>query len=226
MAYHSENYKGKNPISRSQWRRQQRQRKAEREDVEQAKPESSRSMTLKPEKKQEKKEEKKSVERKLFSPQEKVSAVKSDHDEYMIIDDFDSNSYTSLEIACNVVSVLPREYDEVMEVEEPKDMGEIEMAKHKLVCYYIMNNGCVEERNTFFERPDESMKSHLKPLFIRGKMENVGVNKILVDGEAIMNLIPNFMLKWFGKYDTDTKPHNMVLSNYEGKVRTRLGVIH
>lgn len=114
------------------------------------------------------KQEKKSVERKLFSPQEKVPAVKSNHDEDMMTYDFDSDSDASLD------SILPREYDQVMEVEEPEDMAEMEMAKHKLVCYYIMNNGCVEEQNAFFEWPDESMKIHLKPLFIRGKVGNVG----------------------------------------------------
>lgn len=152
-------------------------------------------------------------------------AVKSDHDEDMMIDDFDSDSDASLDIACNVVSVLPREYDQVMEVEDPEDMAEMQMEKHKLVCYYIMNNGCVEEQNTFFERPDESMKIHLKPLFIIGRVGNVGVNKILVDGGAAVNLMPHYILRRFGKDETDTKPHNMVLSNYERKVGTTMGVI-
>lgn len=40
-----------------------------------------------------------------------------------------------------------------------------------------------------------------------------------------MNLMSHYMQKRFGKDDTDTKPHNMVLSNYEGKVRTIMGVI-
>lgn len=37
--------------------------------------------------------------------------------------------------------------------------------------------------------------------------------------------MPHFMLKKIGKNDTYTKPHNMVLSNYEGKVSTTMGVI-
>ncbi|XP_050876196.1 uncharacterized protein LOC127079884 [Lathyrus oleraceus] len=79
--------------------------------------------------------------------------------------------------------------------------------------------------NSFFERPDEAMKSHLKPLFIVGKIEDVPINKILVDCSATVNLIPHHMLRKIGKYDTDVKPHNMVLSNYEGKVGSTLGVI-
>ena len=37
--------------------------------------------------------------------------------------------------------------------------------------------------------------------------------------------MPHFMLRKIGKFDTDTKPHNMVLLNYEGKIGTPLGVI-
>lgn len=139
--------------------------------------------------------------------------------------DFDTYSEPSLDITCNVVSVLPSEYDQVMEVEEPEDAMNVEMVRHMPVCYDVMNNGCVEEQNSFFERPEEGMKSHLKPLFIRGKVENFGVNKILVDGGADVNLMLHYMLKRIGKDNTDTKPHNMVLSNYEGKLGTTMGVI-
>ena len=41
VAHVSSNYKGKNPMSRSQWRRYQRRRKAEREATEEPQPESS-----------------------------------------------------------------------------------------------------------------------------------------------------------------------------------------
>ncbi|XP_050877041.1 uncharacterized protein LOC127080789 [Lathyrus oleraceus] len=99
------------------------------------------------------------------------------------------------------------------------------MVAHNPICYYVMNNGCVEEHNAFFERPGEAMKSHLKPLFIPEKIEDIPINKILVSCGATVNLIPHHMLRKIGKYDTDAKPHNMVLPNYEGKVGSTLGVI-
>ena len=104
-------------------------------------------------------------------------------------------------------------------------MDDAEMARHKPLFYYIMNNGVLEEKNSFFERPDQSMKNHLKPLFIRGKVEGVGINNILVDGGEIVNLMPQFMLKRIGMFDTDIKSHNMVLSKYEGKIGHTLGVV-
>lgn len=109
--------------------------------------------------------------------------------------------------------VLPKEYDCVTEVDELEDYEEEEMAKHKPMCYFMINNGCIEEQNAFFERPHEGMKSNLKPLFIREKVENATVNKILVDRGADVNLMPRLLGK-IGKFDTNFRPHNMVLSNY------------
>lgn len=43
--------------------------------------------------------------------------------------------------------------------------------------------------------------------------------------DAIVNLILHHMLRKIGKYNTDAKPYNMMLSNYEGKVSSTLGVI-
>lgn len=69
------------------------------------------------------------------------------------------------------------------------------------------------------------MRNHLKPLFIKGKVENMAINKILVDGGVTVNLILHTILKKIRKSYMDTKPCNMVLSNYEGKVGTTLGEI-
>src|SRR3954468_12696481 len=99
------------------------------------------------------------------------------------------------------------------------------MAKHRPVCYYVRNNGAFEQQNEFFERLDQGMRNHLKPLYIRAKIENVGINKVLVNGGATVNLMPQYMLKRICMFDTDIKPHNMVLFNYEGKIGHTLGVI-
>lgn len=48
----------------------------------------------------------------------------------------------------------------------------------------------------------------------------------MVDGGETINLMPYFLLKKIGKYDTNMRPHNMVMSNYEGKTNKALGVIH
>src|ERR1044072_9826171 len=69
------------------------------------------------------------------------------------------------------------------------------------------------------------MKSHLKPLYIWAKVEDVGVNKVLIDGGDAINLMPSTLLKKIGKSVSDLRPHNMVLSDFEGKTTKSLGVI-
>ncbi|MCI36892.1 hypothetical protein A2U01_0058116, partial [Trifolium medium] len=69
------------------------------------------------------------------------------------------------------------------------------------------------------------MKNHLMPLFIRAKVNNVGINKVLIDGRAAVNLMPHSLLRKIGKYDTHLHSHNIVLSNYEGKTGHSMGAI-
>lgn len=102
-----------------------------------------------------------------------------------------------------MVAILLIECDCVTEVSDIVKYDEEEMVKHKPVCYFVMNNNCIKERNAFLERPDQDMKSHLKPQLIRSKVGNI--------------LMPQFLLRKIGMYDIDLRPYNKVLSNYEGK---------
>ena len=93
------------------------------------------------------------VER-MLTTQEKPDKGKYDRavaEDKMLIDDFEFGSESSLDIRVNMVSVLPREFDQITEVEDSDDITKMEMAAHKPVCYYVMNNGCVEEQNACFE---------------------------------------------------------------------------
>lgn len=75
-----------------------------------------------------------------------------------------------------------------------------------------------------FERPDYHMKSHLKPMLIQAKISDI-VNKVLVDGGGAVNLLPQTLLKKIGISESDLKPHNVVLYNYEGKSGSSFGAI-
>lgn len=208
-------------MTRSQWRREQRKRKAQRDAGEKEKAESSTNVPTR------KNEDLGFNKRKFNTPveaaREKYDRM-ADEDE-ILTNNFDSGSEASLDILVGVVSMMPREFDRITEVEDTDNNTEREMVAHKPVCYYVMNNGCVKEKNDLFKRPNEAMKRHLKPIFITGKIEDVPINKILVDCGITVNLISHYTLRKIGKYDTDAKPHNMVLSNYDGKVGSTLGVI-
>lgn len=142
-------------------------------------------------------------------------------------DDTNDNTYgEDFIVNCDIMSVLPKEYDMVSEVSEAdEDFVLDETAEDKPLCYYVMNNGVVEEQKAMFENPSPGMTYHLKPLFIRVKVDGVSVNKVFVDGGATVNLMPNTLFKKMGKGDADLRQHNMVLSNYEGKTSNTLRVI-
>jgi len=51
-------------------------------------------------------------------------------------------------------------------------------------------------------------------------VDEIGVNKVLVDGGAAVNLMPQSLLKRIGKTDKD-----LIMSNYEGKAGHSLGAL-
>jgi len=110
------------------------------------------------------------------------------------------DSEPDFDVICNVVSILPVEYDVVSEVEDSeeefdsKDMEE-------LMFYFVTNNGFGDEH----------------------KVDEIGINKVLFGGGIAVNLMPQSLLKRIGKTDKDLKPHNAIMSNYEGKAGHSLG---
>jgi hypothetical protein len=103
--------------------------------------------------------------------------------------------------------------------------SEDEFDPNKPMCYFVTNDGSESNRKAIFEQPDNSMKSHLKPLFIQAKVDEIGINKVLVNGGDDVNLMPKSLLKRIGKNDKDLKPHNVILSNCEGKAGHSLGAL-
>jgi hypothetical protein len=77
-----------------------------------------------------------------------------------------TNSEPDFDVICNLVSILQAEYDMISEVDDseeefdPKDMME-----YKPMCYFV-DDGSRDNQKAIFEQPDDSMKNHLKPLFI------------------------------------------------------------
>ncbi|XP_020205366.1 uncharacterized protein LOC109790594 [Cajanus cajan] len=76
-----------------------------------------------------------------------------------------------------------------------------------------------------FDSPTQEMKDHLKPLLLTLMIEGVEVNKVLVDGGSAINILPQTMLKRFGKTLADLKPHNILISDYAGKSSQPEGMI-
>ena len=76
-----------------------------------------------------------------------------------------------------------------------------------------------------FERPDEVMKSHLRPLYIKVDIAGKMVNRVLVDGGAAINLLHESMLVKFGKIVNQLMKANIVVTNFTGKTSISKGMI-
>lgn len=200
------NYQGKNPMNRTQWRRYQRSKKGivARTNDRAIDPKEKLVETIR-----------RPVKRLSLPPVEGNATV-----------DDEMDSEPDFDVICNVVSILPAKYDVISKVEESKaDYNPTDMEKYKSMCCYVTDYDYGNQPKAIFEKPNGSMKIHLKPLFIQAKVDDVRVNKVFVDGSATVNLMPQSLLKRIGKCDADLKHHNIVLSNYEGKTGFSLGAL-
>jgi hypothetical protein len=74
-------------------------------------------------------------------------------------------------------------------------------------------------KNAIFEKPKEPVK-HLKPLYVKGHINGSPVARMLVDGGAVVNLMPYSVFKKLGLDENDLMKTNMVLNGFEGKEKT------
>src|SRR3954469_14441648 len=81
------------------------------------------------------------LERKLFDSENEKEEERGHSDLWKeddrMTNDFDSDEVSSINMNCNVVSVLPHEFNQETEVEDYEVADVEEMAKHRPICYYI-----------------------------------------------------------------------------------------
>jgi hypothetical protein len=71
-------------------------------------------------------------------------------------------------------------------------------------------------QDAVFKKPVES-EDHLKPMYIRGHLDGTPVAHMLVDGGAMVNVMPYATFKKLGKTDADLVKMNMMLMSIEGE---------
>ena len=70
-------------------------------------------------------------------------------------------------------------------------------------------------REAVFQKPKES-DNHLKALYMRGHINGRPISRMLVDGEAIVNLMPYSLYKKLGGTDEELIKTNMMISGVGG----------
>jgi hypothetical protein len=83
-------------------------------------------------------------------------------------------------------------------------------------------NLLLRPKEAAFTKPKESV-NHLKPLFVRGHIDGILIAKMLVDGGAVVNLMPYSLYGKLGKQDDELVKTNMTLTVLELIVRSKPG---
>ena len=76
-----------------------------------------------------------------------------------------------------------------------------------------------------FEKPEDEKRKHLKALFLEGFVDGKPVTKMLVDGGAVVNIMPYAMLHKLRKGNEDLTKTDMMLKDFEGVVSPTVGAL-
>jgi hypothetical protein len=70
---------------------------------------------------------------------------------------------------------------------------------------------CLSPREALFEKPEE-LSQHLKPLYVRGHIDGRPISRMLMDGGAVVNLMPYSVFKKLGRQDDELVKTNLTLN--------------
>ena len=66
---------------------------------------------------------------------------------------------------------------------------------------------------------------HLRPLYIMTHMNRKPINRVLMDGGAVFNVMPYSTVEKLGKSHKDLKKTDIIMSNFTGKITLALGCL-
>jgi len=83
----------------------------------------------------------------------------------------------------------------------------------------------LDPMTAIFEKPFYDERQHLKALFVNGRVDGQPISKILIDGGAVVNIMPYVVYRKLGKGDQDFTKTDMMLKDFEGNVSPVKGAI-
>nr|AAM74403.1 Putative retroelement [Oryza sativa Japonica Group] len=120
--------------------------------------------------------------------------------------------------------------------EQSVDKGELSPKEDmdiNMVCMLLMEFCAMDEaevaqfslgpKDAVFEKPDESNR-YMKPLYLKGHVDGKPVSRMLVDGDAAVNLMPYSLFKMLGREDDELKKTNMILNGFNGEPTEAKGI--
>ena len=71
-------------------------------------------------------------------------------------------------------------------------------------------------KDAVFIKPEESV-NHVKPLYVRGHLDGRPISRMLVDGGAVVNVMPYSLFRKLGNVDEELVKTNMTLAGVGGE---------
>ncbi|KAM2007215.1 hypothetical protein ACFX15_002154 [Malus domestica] len=76
-----------------------------------------------------------------------------------------------------------------------------------------------------FSRPNISLANHLKSIYVTAHLEGVPFKRILIDGEATVNVLLAKQMKRLGRSTEDLIPTDLTVSSFSGAITKTLGIL-
>ncbi|GKV47379.1 hypothetical protein SLEP1_g54284 [Rubroshorea leprosula] len=76
-----------------------------------------------------------------------------------------------------------------------------------------------------FEKPEERMARHIRPLYIHAHLDGMPINRVLVDNGAAVNVLPTCILHKIGKSLGDLMEIEVTISDFTGGVNRSRGIL-
>ena len=108
-----------------------------------------------------------------------------------------------------MVFILPMEFDASSDEEVEQTMAQLSL----------------DPMQATFEKPGDKERKHLGPLFMKGYINGKPMTKMLVDGGAVMNIMPYTTYRKLGLGEYDLIQTDMMLNNFDGAVSPARGAI-
>nr|CAD1833460.1 unnamed protein product [Ananas comosus var. bracteatus] len=120
----------------------------------------------------------------------------------------------------NMVYTLPQsfktkyiEYEEMVDVEVGLAVAQLQLEDAKSADAVI------------FEKPSAIQTRFVRPLFIRALIEGRPVSRVMIDGGAMVNVIPTSFFKKLGKSEDELKPIDIIMTDFTGSGQQARGVL-
>jgi hypothetical protein len=80
-------------------------------------------------------------------------------------------------------------------------------------------------RPVIFEKPRVKNYKHLKAIYLKGYLNGQPINKMLVDTDAVVNIMPYSVLRRLGRSTEDLIKTNVTLSDFNGHTSEAQGIL-